>query len=195
MQKPKMPNRDQQRVGCLEQLRIWITHEQRSSGLFRTLVDSWYAFDRGGALLSRSGEPHWFNKPDPHKKGHCKAIFEMGWYVSVEAIKLFENPDLFEKKDPARSLIKDHAVPLAVLRCELRKIDPTTPAIEAFLRKNYHVAIITKQEHQDLDDCGLQSIMPVGWNDPYARYAGKIERARIDDYPALAARRNTINAP
>jgi hypothetical protein len=159
-------NREEQRFGFLEALETWIVRRQRHPGMFRTCVDSWYALERGGALLSGSGEPHWLNNPDPQNRQEREAVLSMD-YISVKAMERIEKRE--------KGLIRDHAIPLAVLRQLIRELPDTSPeAIEAFLRRNYHVGIITQEENKKLNEAKLHSRMPSDWepgDNPYERYA------------------------
>jgi hypothetical protein len=182
--KDKAMDHDKQRQGYLEVLTVYLRRGLQNPTLFRTCADHWYAFDRGDTrLLNSSGNPHWLNRPNPQKRQQREALCSFDW-ISLEAMEVIEKPELFDKNDLARSMIRDHAVPLAELARKLRALDDPTPAaIEACLRQFYLVGIITYEQNKKLNDAGLGARMPDGWNgaDPYARYTKvgirKAERA------------------
>src|SRR5512132_2593582 len=91
---------------CLLHLKIYVEHQERDTHLFRTLVDSWYAYDCGEPLLNKSGRPKWLNNPDPAKEGDTLRCMP---YVSVEAMKRINGGE------PGR-LVRDHVIPIGRLR-------------------------------------------------------------------------------
>lgn len=158
------------RLSYAHQILIYAKARNHYGHLARTLFDSWHAAKRGGAFLthprgnSKPGyNPVHLNKPKPHEKReallalrHSKAAHEIMHYRA------------------AGDLIKDHSVPIALLASWIREAHLETPAcVDRLLDQWYHVALITKGEHDDLDEAGLQSAMPRDWNgkDPWARYA------------------------
>jgi hypothetical protein len=149
---------------CLLHLKIYVEHQEHDTHLFRNLVDSWYAYDRGGPLLHKSGRPKWLNNPDPAKKGEMLRFMP---YKSVEAMRRI-NGDV-----PGR-LVKDHVIPLSRLEkivCE--NPDASIEAIEEALHRCYRVAIITKEEHDRLCGEGHRTMMPGNWknaDNPFERY-------------------------
>jgi hypothetical protein len=88
-------------------------------------------------------------------------------------MEVIEQPELFNKDNPARSVIVDHSVPFSVIERKLRELDdPTTAAIEAVLMRHYAFGVITYAQNQDLNRAKLTSRMPDDWDgvDSYARY-------------------------
>tara|TARA_R110000787_G_scaffold237879_2_gene344208 strand:+ start:587 stop:1168 length:582 start_codon:yes stop_codon:yes gene_type:complete len=122
---------------------------------FRTSIDSWFGYLRGGAFLSRNGRPHWFNAEqlvNPPKR--LEATRSMH-FISNKALAIIES-DL----RPA-NLVKDHAVPCLVLLRELKQMRPTTKGeVERFLKDKYRVGVITRDEDRALNLCGLRQAMP-----------------------------------
>lgn len=134
------------------------------SAPFRTFFDNWFAFKEGGPFLNGNSRPHWFNNPCPDKHGQalCRAHF-----VSQTAARTLGG---FTRE----RLMRDHAIPVAVLRDMLFEQQPDSiNSIRAFLRQHYCFGIITDEEDRKLNAAGLRSCMPDGWttaDGPFARY-------------------------
>jgi hypothetical protein len=167
-------NRDDQCLGYLEVLEVYLRRNLRDRTILRSCAAHWYAFSRDDKrLFNRSGDPLWLNKPDPRNRIERDLLQCFDEWISPEAMMLIEKPELFVENDPTKSVIIEHAVPLNVLRGKLRELDDPNPgAIEACLRQFYAVGVITYEQNQKLDSGKLRSRMPDGWNgvDPYARY-------------------------
>lgn len=150
-------------TACLEYLLIAI-REKDHSFPFRTVLDNWFAFREGGPFLNGNSRPHWFNNPCPDKHGQA---LSRAHFVSTAAARTLCG---FARE----RLMKDHAVPVAVLRDmlfdgQLQSIDE----VRAFLLRHYRFGIITEEQDSSLNRAGLRSRMPDGWtvNDsPFARY-------------------------
>jgi hypothetical protein len=166
-------NGEERCQGYLELLEIYLRRGLQIRSFIRMCVSNWYAFHCGDkALLNTRGTPHWLNRLDPRKRQERAALLSISW-ISPEAMEVIERPELFNKNDPARSVIVDHSVPFSVVERKLRELDdPTTAAIEAVLRRHYAVGVITYAQNQDLNRAKLTSCMPDDWDevDPYWRY-------------------------
>jgi len=122
---------------------------------FRTSIDSWFGYLRGGAFLSKNGRPHWFNAEQlVNSPGRLDATRSMH-FISNAALAVINSDER-----PA-NLVKDHAVPCLVLLRELKQIRPTTKAeVERFLKDRYRLGVITRSEDRALNSCGLKQAMP-----------------------------------
>lgn len=141
---------------------------------FRTLVDDWYAYCRGEPFIfiptrSRDKSPRtqWFNRRDLIKCRLRNAVLSMD-FVSRNARKLLD------QDDPDRHLVKDHSIPLKVIRCELRKLALvkrlTASDVEQKLIELYWLGVITKEEDACLNKNCLRASMPGAILTPRARY-------------------------
>lgn len=144
---------------------IQIATEVRDrSAPFRTFLDNFYAYHTGGSLLNRQGRPHWFNNPCPRR--HREALLGLH-FVSIGAMRV-----LAGLSDEA--LVRDHAVPVAVIREMLMNAhEARLEIIERYVRRFYRLGLITRGEDERLSAAGLRSTMPVGWHacdGPFARY-------------------------
>lgn len=147
----------------LEYLCIYLKDGDKDSGLFRTFVDNWYAYEFGGKLLNRDGRPKWFNNPSP--TANKEALMSMH-YQSIDAVLAIEG------RAESR-IVKDHAIPLKVLRNLMMDIaEPNKVSINDFLHSYYRLGVITKNEDDQLNKLGLRSAMPTNWDrkDWKARY-------------------------
>lgn len=144
---------------CLKMILIYINSEYPNTPLFRTLVDDWHAFETRGPFLSKNGRPKWFNNPNAYKERD--ALLSMH-YRSAEAerIILEAKPNTEHEK-----LIKDHTVPISILKNIIIKEKPkNAEEISLLLKKFYRIAIITKKEDNILNNRKLKSQMPPNWN-------------------------------
>jgi hypothetical protein len=77
-------------------------------------------------------------------------------------------------KDSTVRLMVDHAVPLAVMVKQLFRPDAdlNKEALRKYLRRWYHLGLLTSAEDAKLNSLGLRSRMPKNWNgeDLIARY-------------------------
>lgn len=139
-------------------------HARDASAPFRTFFDNWYAFSKGGPFLNRNSRPHWFNNPCPRKHGEA---LSRNAFVSANAARTLSG--LSHDR-----LVKDHAIPVAVLRSELFDRQPKdVNEVRSFLKTYFNCGIVTKEEDSRLTAAGLRSAMPSGWtfNDSvFARY-------------------------
>lgn len=131
---------------------------------YRTFLDNFYAYYAGGPLLNQTGRPHWFNRPCPRE--HRDALAS-AHFVSVRAMRVLAGLS-------RESLVRDHAIPVAVLRDMLLNAhNPSLEIIERYIRNFYRLGIVTEGEDQSLTAAGLRSSMPEGWNPhdgPFSRY-------------------------
>ncbi len=129
----------------------------------RTFIDDWFAFHAAGPFLNKSGRPIWFNRPCPVK--NKKALLSMH-FISEQAELVIEN-------GAGENLIKEHVVPVKVLRTLMEEIqEPTISNIEQFLLRYYRLGVLTASDDRLLKEAGLNSSMPKNWdgNDVFARY-------------------------
>lgn len=131
---------------------------------FRTFFDNLHAYRTGGALLSRTGKPLWFNAPCPTRD---REALLSAHFVSTEAMRVIAGLS----HEP---LVRDHAVPVSVLRELLMNAHaPTIDLVDGYMRDFYRLGIITRSENERLNAAGLRSKMPEGWtahDTPFARY-------------------------
>lgn len=141
------------------------------SSLFGILIDSWYAYERGGhfvkrpvSALQKVGNPRTFN--NPNSEAEFRALREIPCR-SIEADRVLKGVS-------AERLVKDHSIPRAVLRdlaFEELPFRPKAEDVDDWLRRRYRVAVLTKVEHDALP---WPSSMPPSWDghDHYCRYIG-----------------------
>jgi hypothetical protein len=161
----------------LQYLGVYLSQEDQNGALFRAFIDCWYAYSKGGAFLNRNGNPKWFNNPHPVRERN--ALLSMD-YISAAAMEL-----IYQNETEGR-LVKDHSVPIKVLRKMIvdkcgNKISDLA-RIEEFLEKYYRLGVITKDEDRLFGGAGLISEMPNDWDeeDAFARYrAVGINEARL----------------
>lgn len=170
MNDPELQN--ERKRTCLEYLSLFIQNGDTSAHLFRTFVDDWFAYHAGGAFLNSRGKPRWFNNPDPEK---CGAALRRCHFISRHAMDALEG-------NGAVRLVKDHALPLRVLKKALIASESTEPVeIQNFLSSHYRLGLISKQEDRCLNALGLRQELPADANglDWMARYqAAAIPMAR-----------------
>ena len=134
------------------------------SAPFRTFFDNWFAFKEGGSFLNANSRPHWFNNPKPGQHGEA---LRSAPFVSVEASRTMAGLE-------RQRLVKDHAIPVSVLRDVLFTKSPdSTECVRKILLQFYRFGIITETENRMLTAAGLRSRMPDGWttvDSPFARY-------------------------
>jgi hypothetical protein len=129
----------------------------------RTLFDSWYAHWKGPPYVKSTGTVQWFNYREMALPRLREAVKSMH-YVSKDAW------DVLIEKVAAQRLMKDHAVPVKVLRREIKaKSFATVEQLERFLIDRYRVGVITKTEDDRLPK-DLRADMPDGDHSEYARY-------------------------
>lgn len=105
-------------------------------GAFRTAVDNWAMYHKGGCFLSKRGSPIFFNKPN--SKDERLGLMD---FQSEEAWSIMNG-------DPVDGrLIVDHAIPVSVLHSIIRESRPSSPEdIEAILLKTYRLGVLTYEE-------------------------------------------------
>ena len=143
------------------------------SAPIRTFVDDWFAYHTGGPFLNRAGRPRWFNRPCPIK--NKEALLSMH-YISEQAEKVIKN-------GAGDSLIKEHAVPVRVLRTLFDEMkSPTISEVEKFLLRHYRLGVLTTSDNRLLKEAGLNSSMPKNWDgvDMFARYNSAEIKGRIN---------------
>lgn len=148
----------------LEHILIAITAEDRSAP-YRTFFDNWFAFKIGGPFLNRNSRPNWHNNPCPDRHGEA---LKSAHFLSSKAARTLSGVE-------RQRLVKDHAIPVAVLREMLIDQQPSSIAeVEQLMLRYYRIGVITQRENEQLRASGLNSEMPRGWttgHDPFARYA------------------------
>lgn len=154
---------------------IYIDSGERSSSFFRTLIDNWNAYYRGGPFLNRNGSPHWFNRVTAKDRAKLAPALELMDIISPQAAAILDG-----KVEGV--IVKDHAVPSALIRDRLLAERPETPEhIRDFLQSWYRLGVITDEEHKLLNDRGCRHTMPSAWagTPGFARYIHVgIERSR-----------------
>ena len=151
---------------CLKHVEIYLeAKEYETGGPFRTFIDNWFQLSMRGAFLNSNGRPIWFNNPTRDK--HFDALLSMH-FISEDAMAVLNG----QKNE---RLVKDHSVPVAVIRDILiSQKNIGFINIEDTLVRNYRLGVITKGDDEKLNKQGLRSKMPDGWkdgDDPFARYA------------------------
>jgi hypothetical protein len=134
------------------------------SAPFRTFFDNWFAFKEGGPFLNGNSHPHWYNNPCPDKHGEA---LRRAHFVSLHAARTLGGI-------ASERLVKDHAIPVAVLRDLLFDEQPNSiEEVRVVLLRYYRFGIITDEEDRTLNAAGLRSRMPADWItelSPFARY-------------------------
>ncbi|MCP4120123.1 MAG: hypothetical protein GY751_00020 [Bacteroidetes bacterium] len=140
----------------LEYLVNFQKYGDQDGHLFRTFIDNWYGFHEGGQMLTKGGKPRWFNNPEPKV---IKSVSSSMHFTSMKAIEVLDG------QSDSR-LVKDHAIPIAVLRKMISSLDTiSSKSIKNFLLENYRLGVITKEEDEVLNGKGLKSSMPENWNE------------------------------
>lgn len=135
----------------IKHISISVSINDRSAP-YRTFFDNWFAHYSKGPFLNKNGTPKWFNNPDPVKENNALKAMH---YVSDEARQILMNE---KAKIP---LVKDHSIPVSILRDYLLKNVITDEAeIFKFLVNNYRIAVITKNDDNALVAAGYRSKMP-----------------------------------
>jgi hypothetical protein len=138
----------------LEHIKICIESGSWGAGLLRSFTDYWFAYHKQGPFLNSNNNPKWHNKPSSIKDKD--ALLEMH-FISDMAF------DAIEKGSDVR-LIKEHSIPLRVIRKILIQHEPkTTTDIENILLRFYRLGVLTKDEDDILRLKGLNSKMPASW--------------------------------
>jgi hypothetical protein len=139
----------------LEHIKICIESGSWGAGLLRSFTDYWFAYHKQGPFLNSNNNPKWHNKPSSIKDKD--ALLEMH-FISDMAF------DAIEKGSDVR-LIKEHSIPLRVIRKILIQHEPkTTTDIENILLRFYRLGVLTKDEDDILRLKGLNSKMPASWD-------------------------------
>ena len=129
----------------------------------RSLLDSWYAYWMGRPYVKSTGTVQWFNHRElalPRLRDAVKSMH----YISKDAW------DVLTERAPPQRLMKDHAVPVKVLRREIKtKRFATIGQLEQFLIDRYRVGVITKTEDVRLGKV-FKDEMPRDASSEYARY-------------------------
>ncbi len=144
-------------------------HPLKGSDKSRTLFDSWYAHWRGPPFVKSTGSAQWFNRKDLEAHRFRDAVRSMH-FVSKDAWDVLDAWDVSTERAPEQRLMKDHSVPVKILRREIKaKNFATVDQLEQFLIDRYRVAVITKIEDGRLSK-NLKAHMPDGDHSEYARY-------------------------
>jgi hypothetical protein len=149
-------------------------------GPFRDFIDNWAAFDaEANHHRNTRNRVIWFNNPDaigrrpmllslPFRSAGADAILQLA----------AETPGEYRERQKAKDgtirLMVDHAVPLTVMvkRLFQPEADLSREALRKYLRRWYHLGLLTSAEDAKLNGLGLRSQMPKNWNgeDLIARY-------------------------
>ncbi len=123
--------------------------------------------------MKSTGTVQWFNHRELALPRLREAVKSMH-YISKDAW------DVLTERAPPQRLMKDHAVPVKVLRREVKaKRFATIGQLEQFLIDRYRVGVITKIEDGRLGKV-FKDEMPGDASSEYARYSNsrvKIERS------------------
>ena len=140
---------------------------------FRTMVDSWFAYRHHrweGFVTPRSFGVQWLNKGNLRNPRIAEAMLTLpqGHFVSHAARHVLRN-----RTD--EWLVKDHAVPLKVMKTELEELCPSsTEEVESYLLRRYRLGIITKDEDKKFlrPKPHLRESMPDGYapEEVFGRY-------------------------
>lgn len=151
------------RNSFLDHLVIFARTRCQDSSFFGTLADSWYAYHRGGIFVKGSENPRTLNNPTGRLD--LEAMRQLPFISQNAGAVLFEGH--------RGRLVKEHTVPRAHL-CKMvvrdrSKLD-TRERMQVYLERYYHVAALTKSEHDDMYQ--HSESMPSGWDeiDCLARY-------------------------
>ena len=148
-------NMKQIKNSYLVHIKICIESGSWGAGLLRSFTDYWFAYHKQGPFLNSNNNPKWHNKPSSVKDKD--ALLEMH-FISDMAF------DAIEKGSDVR-LIKEHSIPLRVIRKILIQQEPkTTTDIENILLRFYRLGVLTKDEDDILRLKGLNSKMPASWD-------------------------------
>ncbi|MGN6849013.1 MAG: hypothetical protein ACTHJK_06010 [Sphingomicrobium sp.] len=135
------------------------------SAPFRTFFDNWFAFQSAGPFLNQNSRPHWFNNPCPDKHG---SALKNCHFISCAAARVLAGLS-------TERLVKDHCVPVSVLREIIFDSGARTAEhVEQLMLRFYRVGVITKEEDDLLTTQGMRSAMPKGWSagdNAFARYS------------------------
>ena len=139
----------------LEHIKICIESDAWGAGLLRSFTDYLFAYHKQGPFLNSNNNPKWHNKPCSVKDKDV--LLEMH-FISDMAF------DAIEQGSDVR-LIKEHSIPVRVLRKILTQQEPkTTTDIENILLRFYRLGVLTKDEDDILRLKGLSSKMPMYWD-------------------------------
>ena len=153
-------------MASLQMLLLYIKSGHTENALFRTLVDSWFAYAEGPPFVDHKLRPIWLNNPDPTTRN---ALLKRVHYVSDAAKRIVDGIAPYNPEDDNGRLVKDHSIPLRVLRALLEETPVSSiEDLEHRLKQFYCLGLITRAEDRKL----ARSKMPEGWNgiDPFARY-------------------------
>lgn len=158
------------RESFLSHLQIYRRCSNPDSSFFGTLIDSWYAYERGGVFIKRTQNPRTLDNP--------KGSLELAAMRQLPFISRSAGAVLF--KGEMGRLVREHSIPKAFLRelfLDEVPLDGGIEKIQEWLLSRYHVAALTEAEHRNLSN---RSVMPVDWdgNDAWCRYLGL---ARYDE--------------
>ena len=139
----------------LKYLQLYHNAGDENGALFRTLIDNWYGFSKGGPFLNKNDKPKWFNNPNP--VNDRAALLAMD-FVSFDAYEVMEG-------NHQDNLVKDHAIPVRILRQKFKELQaPNLINIRKFLKRYYKLGVITKTEDVLLNQNKLRSNMPDDWD-------------------------------
>ena len=138
--------------------------QDRSSGLWRNLLDNWHAYTRGHPFVAQNGEgqPIWFNRPDPIQKREMLLRLDGRSTLADEIMK--------GKRKGV--LVVDHVVPTNLLRdMMIEKVAGWTSVgdVQYFLQTWYRLCVITEEEHRLLATKGF-NIMSLSSDAIFKRY-------------------------
>lgn len=163
----------------LDHIRIAVEAQDRGAP-FRDFVDNWNAYyARHNHHRSRGDRPRWFNNPSALAR--VQMLDTLDFRSAGAAAILAEaagDPAAYlrrrKAKDLTARLIVDHVVPITVMVDALFAEDfpLTREGIRAHLVRWYRLGLLSYSEDARLNNKGLRSTMPVGWDGKnlFARY-------------------------
>lgn len=156
--------RTELRQSFLAYLSVYRRTRNPDSSLFGTLIDSWYAYYRGGIFVKRTGNPR--TLANPTGRLELEAMRQLPFISQSAGEVLFQGAK--------GRLVREHSIPKAFLRelfLDELPLESGIDEIQEWLCRRYHVAVLTYAEHRNLPN---RSAMPKDWdgNDVWCRYLG-----------------------
>jgi hypothetical protein len=134
-------DRDKMRMFYANLISQYLTQKDPNALIFRTLIDTWYAYWKGGPFLTDAGAARWVNTGDIRKRPELANAISLR---SKEAGESIRGGDYNE-------LVKDHAIPVKTLRLRMSQLnDKSIDAVDEYLQVNYRIALLKLRQHTRL---------------------------------------------